>query len=1345
MIDIVSLLSEQMLLLACGSTLLLGIGAASVAMCSSPAYRQRLAELTVAGVLVWIVLVLVPLPRLAGPFSESSPTRLFDSQSGAAATPAKIAHGEMSPDSQALPEKPEIPGAQASQNSIESFDDRPSQAVHAITEPSVVEPSKLAITSPTSGRWRARWQSALEAIPALYLAGATVCLVFLFVGQALLLGLRTFSQRPPGWLEDCYRELAQKSGASPASLFMSRYCSRPISWSVLSPVILLPERLCRPKDLKLISTILTHELGHIARRDALGNLLFCIATPVLYCHPLFWWLRRDWNLSAELLADDWAAWQTGKDVYVEELMELARTGSSRLALVGASGVFSSPSQFYRRMQMLLAREKPLLSRTPLMWQLFSLMLAVGGAVVASSTGGVRPAIAQAPVVAAEPNDWLRGTGDNLEIRLRGEVVNEKGEPETDAKVNGMLRFLHGDFSVKATTKGNQFEAWLPVNRGKLWWFAIAVESADGQRSFSRWVYVHELRQLAVEGMKITVDPPTRQVDVRVVYEGKPVADAWVTVGDNKRGRTNAEGIARFGLAKTDKFDKVMAWTGESGPGDVGAGDRRVGGFSFDRAPERDAKDPVHEIDLSRCRDQKIRVVDEKGNGVSDLDLVLQIGTPEKYNFIGTNENSRVTTDAKGQVAYRWFPDWKEHFAYPEIKSTEWTMADTNKAEMDGDVMVYKVKRKRSDLRRPIRGRVASSETSAGGFCVSLMTFQAERADEFEQLTAFTDAEGNFSVDALPASTYCAFVLDSRWASDIPDVGPKESSPQEPREVQLSVTKGTKVEIQITTGNEKSPYNNAYVAIKHPHRFSYRENGKTQHGLGGPSWYVNTDEQGKATVYVPRGELEVNIYEADWRAEKRVNVESVEPVAISFHRPNQEKRKITGRIVLPKGIKANLAGTKVKIGSIDESTSDVFTVEADEQGEFSLETKSNEVGVFVRTDDGKASGQAICLDVTKPIEVVLEPTIDFEGQLLDPDGKPRKGVKARIIALVGHEERRNQNGMSWNFQAAELEATTDENGNYTIAGVPANTKVYLRTASLKDPKQSDYGGELLLDPSDKRPRTVSKPRAAKREDAPLLADDYEWMLRDCPIMNFHLMVVLTDADPKSKEFAERNFNDYEVNKDVPRYMQIVVASDAEKLQPADITLMKERGWSMPKPGHVAAIALDASGKELGKIDLDITRTSAVEEAAVFVRQHIPEKHNGGQMWAEAFIEANRTGKRVIAVVGGRYCGPCFRLARWMHKHHEALEKDYVIVKIMEGTDENCDECLKKLTLGKHHGIPFFAIYDKSGERLIDAAGPLGNVGYPSGFDGKKWFRKMLNSTRQQLTEADVEAMIGTIED
>jgi hypothetical protein len=938
--------------------------------------------------------------------------------------------------------------------------------------------------------------------------------------------------------------------------------------------------------------------------------------------------------------------------------------------------------------------------------------------------------------AAEVVDWLRGTGKSLEVRLRAEVVNELGEPEVDARISGELKFAEEDYPLAATAIGNQFEIWLPVNRGRLNGMTLFAQSADGQRSSFQWHDTSALRKLAVEGFKIKVEPPSRQIDVRVIYDAKPVRDAWVMVNPNKRARTNMDGVARFSLTSTDVFESIMAWTN----------DGCIGGFDFSRAPERDARSSIHEVELSRCRNQKIRLVDENGTGVAGVDFILKIATPNEFNFIGTNENSRATTDAKGEASYSWFPDWKSFYAHPDIKSPDWMLSSPGRYQVDGESLVYEVKRTRRAERCPILVQIQSTEADVGGFAVSLMTYQSERDGEVEKLKVFTDATGALSVDALPESTYCAVVIDSQWISNIVDVSPHESASDQPRKVQLSVSKGTRINIQATAGSEERPYRNLSVTVKHPHFFRYVENGTRQYGEGGPTWYVTTDEHGNASLSVPRGDLNVSTYAPDWRAEKQIEIENVEPVAIRFHRSVEQKRTIRGQIVLAEGLKASLAGVKVKLASIDESTCELFTVETDASGEFCLDTLATELGVFAHTNDGKAAGAATCVDLTKPIEVVLRPTIDFEGQLLDADGKPRAGVKAWIDVIVGHRERRFQNGLACNFQAIELDATTDKSGNYIITGVPTETTVGLRTASTSTPGLYDYHGSFLLDPNDKRPPTITKSSGSQRKESTShLAGDYEWMLRDCPVMNLHLMVILTGADPKSKEFAERNFIDYETNRDVVRYMQILVADSPDNLRSADVALMKERGWSMPNAGHVAAIALDTSGKELGRIDLDIADTSAVSEAADFVQQHTPVRRDAGRMWDEAFIEANRSDKRVIAVVGQRYCGPCFRLARWMHKHREILKMDYVLVEIMEGNDENSDECLMQLQQGKRHGVPFFAIYDKSGKRLVDSIGPLGNIGYPSGFDGKKWLRKMLDTTKQRLSDANVEGLIRAIED
>jgi hypothetical protein len=48
-------------------------------------------------------------------------------------------------------------------------------------------------------------------------------------------------------------------------------------------------------------------------------------------------------------------------------------------------------------------------------------------------------------------------------------------------------------------------------------------------------------------------------------------------------------------------------------------------------------------------------------------------------------------------------------------------------------------------------------------------------------------------------------------------------------------------------------------------------------------------------------------------------------------------------------------------------------------------------------------------------------------------------------------------------------------------------------------------------------------------------------------------------------------------------------------------------------------------------------------------------------------------------------------------------------------------------------------------LIDSIGPTGNIGSISGYEGKRHFRRMLKKVRQSLSDAEIEQLVGSIED
>jgi beta-lactamase regulating signal transducer with metallopeptidase domain len=415
--QLVNWLAPHLPLAVATLTLLLAIGCACVALTRSPAHRQRIGELTIAGALIWLVLALIPLPRLlprslaSTELQDAGAPRLARMEFPASAPqghrllplsplPAASSADEQTPlAAEATPDIPILPSESSVATQVE-----PSHS--AIGEPNRVadfgrdlpadfEPHVVAdvptIHPPRAVAW--------EVATWICLAGAVAGLCWLMLGHALLIRERFTAAPPPAWL---FRLFQRADGSSSAEgrlpkLVVSRSASRPLTWGIFRPTIALPARLCHRGNYEQLRTILLHELAHVRRGDARGSLLFELAFPLLLLHPLYWWLRQQVRLSAELLADDWAARQTGPEVYVAQLVALARgTSLRRLSLVFGTGVLTNPSQFYRRMKMLLAREKPLSSRLSMFWRLSSASAAVVAVVLAAALAGNNSVAADEP-------------------------------------------------------------------------------------------------------------------------------------------------------------------------------------------------------------------------------------------------------------------------------------------------------------------------------------------------------------------------------------------------------------------------------------------------------------------------------------------------------------------------------------------------------------------------------------------------------------------------------------------------------------------------------------------------------------------------------------------------------------------------------------------------------------------------------------------------------------------------------------------------------------------------------------------------------------------------------------
>ena len=221
-------------------------------------------------------------------------------------------------------------------------------------------------------------------------------------------------------------------------------------------------------------------------------------------------------------------------------------------------------------------------------------------------------------------------------------------------------------------------------------------------------------------------------------------------------------------------------------------------------------------------------------------------------------------------------------------------------------------------------------------------------------------------------------------------------------------------------------------------------------------------------------------------------------------------------------------------------------------------------------------------------------------------------------------------------------------------------------------------------------------------------------------------------------------DHERTKEVMSFMHLRIRENDTADEQAQ-QFVASRNWPQPERGIVFACALDGAGKELGRVQLD-TRTKNVQFQAIeFLQKHAPPQVDARAKWDAAFAEAERSGRKVWVRISQRYCGPCFLLSRWLDDHRQLLKQDYVFLKIDNVRDQHGVEIAKRIIGDREHGgVPFYTIFDANEQRLIDSEGPTGNIGHPSSYEGRLHLREMLNRTRTNLTDAQIDQIIETLE-
>ena len=350
---LLDLLANRSLAIGLAVTAVLTVAALAISVSRNPLHRERTAELGIVGAAFAFALVLVPLP---GPVGQLSRSLVIESGTESLPNPQRSLLNNWAPlaDRPLRHEGVDLPDA-LTENLVTGAPSRSSAQV------------PVSAGSTSVARTQIKAQHDPAALPRnfamVFLWGAVAMLAYLALSAFVLARIGRGAKPMPAWLT------ASLPASGSTQLLICARSSRPFCFGLRARIV-LPAHLVHRGNTSLLHSVVQHELAHVQLGHLRWRQAIAACSVLLFAHPLFWWLARQQRQASELLADDLAAAQVGKNRYVEHLIGLVEKlrpaqrhiplSTLSLSVLGAPQSADGP--FYQRMRTLLMRPTTLQTR-----------------------------------------------------------------------------------------------------------------------------------------------------------------------------------------------------------------------------------------------------------------------------------------------------------------------------------------------------------------------------------------------------------------------------------------------------------------------------------------------------------------------------------------------------------------------------------------------------------------------------------------------------------------------------------------------------------------------------------------------------------------------------------------------------------------------------------------------------------------------------------------------------------------------------------------------------------------------------------------------------------------------
>ncbi|HEU4996098.1 MAG TPA: M56 family metallopeptidase [Gemmatimonadaceae bacterium] len=204
--------------------------------------------------------------------------------------------------------------------------------------------------------------SGTSVLATMWLLVVTLLLARLVIANVRVAAWRRSSHpvEDAGWLALLSRLSRRHRIGRPVVLLENEATDVPVTWGVVYPVILLPAGADEWSEDQRVA-VLTHELAHVKRFDALTQMMGQLALSLLWFHPLVWLAVRRMRLEREHACDDFVLVAGARaSHYADELLGLARRLVRPAAPAAAALAMARRSELEGR---LLAILDPAIRRT----------------------------------------------------------------------------------------------------------------------------------------------------------------------------------------------------------------------------------------------------------------------------------------------------------------------------------------------------------------------------------------------------------------------------------------------------------------------------------------------------------------------------------------------------------------------------------------------------------------------------------------------------------------------------------------------------------------------------------------------------------------------------------------------------------------------------------------------------------------------------------------------------------------------------------------------------------------------------------------------------------------------